>query len=52
MENLDLLLRTVLRILFIKFELWGYSFSLWNVLAFGSITSTVAWAVWEIIDRS
>lgn len=52
MENLGILLGEVFDILNIEFELWGYSFSMWNILSFGCVTSTAAWAIWEIIDRS
>lgn len=52
MEDVALLINIIMALLEQEFELWGYTFSFWNILAFGCVSSTVAWAVWEIIDRS
>lgn len=52
MENLGILLRAVFELLRIKYNLWGYNISFWNILAFSVVTSIIAWAIWEIIDRS
>ncbi len=52
MDNLGLLFFTCMDLLEQEYEIWGFSISLWNILAFGCVTSTVAWAIWEIIDRS
>ena len=52
MENLGALFGVCLDLLQTHFDIWGFSISPWNVLVFGCITSAVAWAVWEIIDRS
>lgn len=48
-DLLGVLLSQVNKILAIKFVIWGYTISFWNVLAFDIIVGAVGWFVWEVL---
>lgn len=49
MQNLGVMLSVAYDLLCQKFDLWGYSISAANILAFDVIVGCLAWFVWEVL---
>ena len=43
MEDFKALVDTVIGLLQLKMTIWGFTFSFWNILLFGLVTSIILW---------
>lgn len=50
-DDFGLVLSNVWGMLQVKYDIWGFSISAWNIAAFAVISDIVFCVVWRVINR-
>lgn len=51
MEDFALVFNTIIDILKIKYEIYGYEISFWNIGVFFTVSGLLGWSIWEVLNR-
>lgn len=48
LEDISLMISTAVDVMKFEFTLYGFTFSLWEVLLFNLVAGIVLWILWEV----
>lgn len=51
MLDFAVVFNSVVDILKIEFEIYGFHISFWNLGVYGFVSSVFGWVVWEVLNR-